>query len=73
MKLCRYLRWKTYYGAHFPTEADLQAYFELNDCQYQCNRTLQPWGPDDAPSVPEDCQPGRGCFVLSKKSPRTTT
>ncbi|MEZ4319210.1 MAG: hypothetical protein R3F61_16970 [Myxococcota bacterium] len=69
MRLCRYLRWKSWYTASFPDDASIRAAFELNDAQYSCLKTCQPWGPDDHASVPENCQPGRGCFVLSPKDP----
>ncbi len=28
---------------------------------YWCEQTSTSFGPDDAPAVPERCQPGRGC------------
>lgn len=69
MKLCRYLRWKGFYGRGFRDDRDLAAALQRNDAQYSCLRTCQPWGPDDSLTVPERCQPGRGCFTLSPKDP----
>ena len=72
MRLCRYLRWKGLYGRRFRDGAELDVALRQNDVPYSCLRTCQPWGPDDAMTVPERCQPGRSCFTLSKKDPGTT-
>ncbi len=69
MKLCRSFRAKALADVVFRDEAALVAAFSRNDDACTCLRTLRTWGPDDAPVVPELCQPGRACFVLSPRSP----
>lgn len=29
---------------------------------YWCDKTAESFGPDDRPSTPEACQPGRACY-----------
>jgi hypothetical protein len=65
MKLCRFLRWK---GVHdVRTEQELIAAFARNEVPYSCLKTCQPWGPDEALAVPEDCDISRECFELSPR------
>lgn len=67
MQLCRSLRWKSWYGTDAFTEADLADLFRSNEVPYSCLQTCQPWGPDDAPAVPEQCDSSRRCFRPSPK------
>ncbi|MCA9489650.1 MAG: hypothetical protein KC621_06990 [Myxococcales bacterium] len=69
MRLCRYLRWKTYYGARWDTPEQLAEDLARGDVPFSCLRTCLPWGPDEGPAVPEGCQPDRACFVPSAKEP----
>lgn len=69
MNLCRHLRWKGLYGRRFPDAAALELAFETADSPFSCLRTCQPWGPDDAVTAPERCQPARACFELSDRDP----
>ena len=69
MTLCRYLRWKAYYGARWDTAADLAADLARNDVPFGCLHTCRPWGPDDDLAAPERCAPGRACFVPSPRTP----
>jgi len=69
MTLCKWLRWKTYYGGQWKTRADLQAMFAMNEVPYDCLKTCQAWGPDDGVVSPECCGPQRTCFVPSAKLP----
>ncbi len=57
--VCRFLRTKALhvYGPDTP-----DAYATSRSSSYQCLRTQFVTGPDRAPCVPEDCQPGRDCF-----------
>jgi hypothetical protein len=57
--VCRSLRTKGLY-VYGPDSADL--YRTSRSCSYRCARTSRVTGPDDAPCVPESCQPGRDCF-----------
>lgn len=69
MKLCRSLRWKTWYGARWDTREDMLADLLKGDVPYSCLLTCQSWGPDDVVAAPEACQPGRPCFQPSNKEP----
>ncbi len=69
MQLCRNLRWKGYYGQHWPTPDDLALALTLSDAQFSCLRSCQAWGPDDQLADPDACQPGRGCFERSDRDP----
>lgn len=69
MRLCANLRWKSYYGARWDTREQMLADLLRGDVPYSCLATCQPWGPDEDASVPERCQPGRGCFEPSPKEP----
>lgn len=57
---CRHLRTKALhvYGRDTP-----DAVATSRSSNYQCIRTQFPTGPDGGLCVPEDCQPGRPCFV----------
>jgi len=70
MKLCSYLRWKSYYGRQFQDAEELQAIFAWNEVPYECLRTARNWGPDDDLVAPECCTEDRDCFELSELSPR---
>lgn len=39
--------------------------------QYFCEKTLQAYGPDDAPASPEDCGRTRACYVPWSRGVRT--
>ncbi len=65
MKLCQSLRWKGYYGQRVWTQAEWERAAVGNEVPWSCVQTGEAWGTDDALACPEDCQPGRGCFVLS--------
>lgn len=67
--LCRWIRWKGFYGASFRTEADLLDAFLRADAAFSCLSTAQPWGPDDQLCAPEGCTPARSCFERSPKAP----
>ena len=56
---CRHLRTKALhvYGRETP-----DAYVTSRSSNYQCLKTQFVTGPDGGLCVPEDCQPGRGCF-----------
>ena len=70
MKLCKYLRWKSYYGRQFQDTEELEAMFAWNEVPYECLRTARNWGPDDDLVAPECCTDQRSCFELSDLSPR---
>jgi hypothetical protein len=57
--VCRSLRTKALhvYGPDTP-----DAYATSRSSHYHCLRTQFVTGPDQAPCVPEQCQPGRSCF-----------
>ena len=57
--VCKHLRTKALhvYGRDTP-----DAYATSRSSHYHCLRTQFVTGPDSSPCVPEDCQPGRGCF-----------
>jgi hypothetical protein len=38
------------------------AFATSRSSHYHCLRTQFVTGPDQSPCLPEDCQPGRGCF-----------
>lgn len=69
MRLCRHLRWKTWYGARWDTPEELLADLTRNDVPFTCLRTCLPFGADDGPAVPEACRPERACFEPSAKEP----
>lgn len=69
MRLCSHLRWKGLYGRHFPDAESLAYAMQTSDSPFSCLRTCQPWGPDEVPTAPELCQPGRACFELSERDP----
>ncbi len=69
MTLCRYLRWKTFYGARWDTLEELAADLSREDVPFTCLHTCRPWGPDGELTAPEGCAPGRGCFVPSDRVP----
>lgn len=57
--VCRHLRTKALhvYGDDTP-----DAFVTSRSSSYSCLRTQFVTGPDQAPCMPEDCQPGRHCF-----------
>ena len=69
MRLCRSLRWKSFYGGSWPTPEDLDAELTSSGNPFSCLRTCQPWGPDEGPAFPSACQPSRSCFKVSPKDP----
>lgn len=59
---CIHLRTKTQYCLPEEMRAGPgQIKVSTTGC-YWCARTNTPFGPDDAPSRPESCQPGRSCY-----------
>ncbi len=66
MELCRYLRWKGYYGRDWEGEAGLQEALDVNDVPFSCLKTCEPWGPDDSPAAPDTCGSHRGCYQKSE-------
>lgn len=73
MELCRSLRWKSFYMQKSFSAEDLQLLFSLNEVPYSCLQTCEAWGPDEALSAPERCQPGRGCFEPSPRLRRAVS
>lgn len=69
MDLCRFLRWKGYYGARWRTQGELDAALSTNEVPYSCLQTAQAWGPDDGVACPEHCDRSRSCFKISPKMP----
>jgi len=69
MELCRFLRWKGYYGRRWTSTEDLEAVLEANEVQYSCLRTCEAWGPDDTPAALDCCGSARRCFEPSKIGP----
>ena len=68
-RLCASLRWKGFYGRVFRDADDLGQALLGSDVAFSCLQTCQPWGPDDDGVAPGRCQPGRGCFELSRRDP----
>lgn len=66
-QLCRWMRWKGFYGPTSFSDEDLTEHFENNEVPYSCLRTAAPWGPDDTLCAPESCVAGRTCFEASMK------
>lgn len=66
-ELCRWMRSKALYGRELMNEAELASIFQLNEVPWSCNRTGQPWGPDDAVCEPGGCGAHRSCFEPSAK------
>ena len=60
--ICRFLRFKGWYGKDWVGDAGLAELLARNETQYSCLRTCQTWGPDDAIAAPEQCASGRPCF-----------
>jgi hypothetical protein len=58
--VCRHLRTKEMYVQGQDVE---DAYVTSRSSPYHCLRTQFVTGPDDAPCLPELCQPTRDCFV----------
>jgi len=48
-------------------------FLEIRDPYYQyfCEKTMQAYGPDDAPARLEECSPERPCFVRSRRATRS--
>lgn len=67
--LCRFLRWKGFYGRDWDGAAGLAEQLGRNEVQFSCLKTCQPWGPDDSPVAPEACDPLRACFTPSPIQP----
>jgi hypothetical protein len=59
---CVHLRTKTQHGRPDEMQAGPGRIKVSTTGAYWCTRTSTPFGPDDAPSRPETCQPGRPCF-----------
>lgn len=59
LPVCKHLRTKALhvYGQDTP-----DAFTTSRSSHYACLRTQFVTGPDSSPCLPEDCQPGRGCF-----------
>lgn len=66
-ELCRFLRWKGWYGNDTFTEAEFADHVARNEVPYSCLLSAQPWGPDDDACTPERCGSGRSCFQPSPK------
>ena len=47
MELCAWMRNKALLGRTVITEAELELVVVRSDSSFSCNRTCQPWGPDD--------------------------
>lgn len=71
MSLCRFIRWKGRYGRTWTRHEELEAVHLANELPYQCNRTCEPWGPDEAPASLDQCVPERACFEPSADGPRS--
>ena len=69
MILCRYLRWKAYYGGRWADAESLRAALAGTDAPFSCLKTCQPWGPDDDTATPERCTSERECFRPSPLDP----
>ncbi len=69
MKLCHFLRWKSYYGREWTGPEDLEAVFQWNEVPYECLKTCRPWGPDESLVAPETCGDERPCFEASSLVP----
>ncbi len=67
IELCRWMRAKSLYGRDVVEEAELASLYALNDVPWTCNRTAQPWGPDDRVCEPGSCGARRSCFEPSPK------
>lgn len=72
MALCRFMRWKSFYGQDWNSEAELLEVLNRNEVPYYCLQTSQPWGPDDDAAVPERCGRHRTCFEPSPLFPEPT-
>ncbi|MCB9741739.1 MAG: hypothetical protein H6741_02425 [Alphaproteobacteria bacterium] len=68
--LCRWLRWKGFIGAAYPSQEALARALTFSDSTFTCLKTRQFQGPDDGMCSPESCAPGRSCYELSKRIPR---
>lgn len=69
MKLCRFMRWKSFYGQDWQSEAHVEAVLAMNEVPCHCLRTTRPWGPDDDVVSAEHCGPDRACFEPSPLVP----
>lgn len=70
--LCRFLRWKGFYGVAWPSQEALALALAASDSPFSCLRTCQPWGPDEDLAAPGSCGPERTCFDRSPRSPPDT-
>lgn len=59
---CACLRTKSQYFVPDEMEAGPGTIKVSTTATYWCTRTSTALGPDDAPSTPQRCQPGRACF-----------
>jgi len=66
MELCRYLRWKGFYGRDWADGVGLQAALDESDVPFSCLKTCEAWGPDDSPAAPETCGSHRSCYRESE-------
>jgi len=59
---CTLLRAKRSYGEiHSDIEPSWNSGLLATDC-YWCLKTMEAWGPDDCPALPESCSTNRTCF-----------
>ena len=71
MDLCAWMRNKALLGRAVITDAELELVYVRSDSPFSCNRTCQPWGPDDDLAAPETCTSARACFAPSPALRRT--
>ena len=67
--LCRFLRWKGFYGVAWRSPEELALALAASDSPFSCLRTCQSWGPDEELTAPGACGPDRACFERSPRSP----
>lgn len=67
IELCRWMRSKALYGRELLSEEELASLYLQNDVPWSCNRTAQPWGPDEGVCEPGGCGRHRTCFEASVK------
>lgn len=70
--LCRFLRWKGFYGRDWVGAEGLLEQLTRNEVPFTCLMTCQPWGPDDQAVAPEACGPDRLCHDPSPLQPMRT-
>jgi len=69
MELCRFLRWKGFYGKDWVGAEGLAEALRADEVQYSCLKTCEPWGPDDGVATPGTCGGHRSCYRLSPITP----